>query len=107
VVEVLAFEENACAASVPGESGDFGKRTRAACVVGQQLLEFRREPGIRLGPLVLDGDLIHGGDQRLRDELAAERTEISVPVRGLARQCREEEFAVHRTYAPGTGHARL
>ena len=45
--------------------------------MGEQLLELRDEPGIRLGPLVLDGDLIHGGDQRLRDELTAERTEIS------------------------------
>ena len=52
--------------------------------MGEQLLELRGEPGIRLGPLVLDGDLIHGGDQRLRDELAAERTEISVPVGGFA-----------------------
>jgi hypothetical protein len=72
--------------------------------VGEQLLEPRGEPGIRLGPLVLAGDLIHGGDQRLRDELAAERTEITVPVGKIARQRREEEFAVHRAYAPGTGH---
>ena len=107
MVEVLTFEEHACAASVPGESGDFGEHARTACVVGEQLLELRGEPGIRLRPLVLDGDLIHGGDQRLRDELAAERTEISVPVGGFARQRREEEFAVHRTCAPGTGHARL
>jgi hypothetical protein len=47
--------------------------------VDEQLLELRGEPGIGLGSLVLDGDLIYGGDQRLRDELAAERTEISVP----------------------------
>jgi len=62
VVEVLTFEEHPCAASVPGEPGDFGEHARTACVVGEQLLEFRGEPGIRLGPLVLDGDLVHGGD---------------------------------------------
>src|SRR5215469_12675038 len=73
-----------------------GKRARTACVVGEQLLKFRGEPGIRLGPLVLGGDLIHGGDQCLRDELAAERTEIPVRAGELARQRREEESAVHR-----------
>src|SRR5262249_50793516 len=63
----------------------------------------RGKPWIRLGPLILAGDLVHGGDQRLRNELASERTEIPIRTGELARRRRDEEFAVHRRYAPGTG----
>jgi hypothetical protein len=103
VVQVLALEEHPRAAGLGGESGHLGERARAPGVVREQFLEPRDERRIGLGLLVLDGDLIHGGDQRLRDELTAERAEIALGAWHLARQRRDEEFAVHGGSAPVPG----
>ena len=52
----------------------------AARVVDQQVFELGGERGIGLRLLVLGGHLVDGGDQRLRDELAAERAEVALGV---------------------------
>src|SRR5215469_2226063 len=82
------------------EAGYLGERARAPGVVSEQLLERCGKPRVRLGFLVLAGDLVHGGDQRLRDELAAERTEIPVRIGEMTRRRRDKEFAAHRRCAP-------
>ncbi len=78
VVEVLALEEHAGAAGVLGEPGDLGDGRRPAGVGVQQAHELRLEGRIRLRGLVLGGQLVDRGDERLRHvapaEFAEERT---------------------------------
>ena len=107
VVQVLPLEEHPRAAGLRCEPGNLGERARTPGVVLEQLVELRDERGIRLRLLVLGGDLIHGGDQRLGDERAAELAEVPLGAWGLARQRRDEEFAVHGGHAPKPGHTEM
>ncbi|CAM5312182.1 hypothetical protein SHIRM173S_11306 [Streptomyces hirsutus] len=95
VVEVLALEEDPGTAGVFGEPGHLGEGTRAAGVVDQQVVEFAGELGVGLGLVVLDGDLVHRGDERLRDELAAERAEVALGAGDPALGVGQEELAGH------------
>jgi hypothetical protein len=105
VVQVLPLEEDPPAAGVLGEPRHLGERARAPGVVDEPILELRDERGIGLGLLVLDGDLVHGGDQGLRDELAAERTEVPFGAGDLTLRVRDEEFAGHATCSYAGAHA--
>jgi hypothetical protein len=78
VVEVLALEEDPGPAGLRGEPRHLGEGAGPAGVVDHQVVQLGGEGGVGLGLLVLRGDLVHGGDQRLRDELAAERAEVSL-----------------------------
>ncbi len=78
VVQVLALEEDPGSARRARRSGDLGEGAGAAGVVGQEVVELTGELGVGLGLVVLDGDLVHGGDQGLGDELAAEGAEVAL-----------------------------
>ncbi len=83
VVEVLALEQDPRAAGLGGEPPHIGQRAGAAGVVLEQRVELGGEGRVGLGLLVLLGDLLDGGDQRLRDEAAAVRAEVAARVRHL------------------------
>lgn len=95
VVQVLALEEDPGATGVLGEAGHLGEGARPAGVVDHEVVELGREGRVALGLLVLDGDLVHGGDERLRDELAAEVAEVALGVGNVTLRVRDEELAGH------------
>ncbi|CAM5639734.1 hypothetical protein SAURM35S_06328 [Streptomyces aurantiogriseus] len=95
VVEVLALEEHAHATGVFGEARHLGEGTGAAGVVDEQVVELAAELGVVLGLLELDGDLVHGGEERLRDELAAEGPEVALGAGNLTLRVGDEEVAGH------------
>lgn len=97
VVQVLALEEDPGAARVLGEARDLGQGAGPARVVDHELVELGGEGGIGLGLVVLDGDLVHGGDERLRDELAAVRAEIALGAGDQTLGVRNEEVGRHAT----------
>lgn len=77
MVEVLALEEDPGSPGVLGEAPHLGEGAGAPGVVDEQTVQFGGEGRVGLGLVVLDGDLVHGGDQRLRDEFAAEGAEVA------------------------------
>ncbi len=91
VVEVLALEEDPGAARVFGEPRHLGQGAGAPGVVGHQVVQLDREGRVRLGLLVLGGDLVHRGHQRLGDEPAAERAEVALGARDVTLRVRNEE----------------
>jgi hypothetical protein len=95
VVEVLALEEHPGATGVLGEPGHLGQGAGTAGVVDEQVVELAGELGVGLGLVVLDGDLVHGGDEGLRDELAAERAEVAFSAGELTLRVGDEELAGH------------
>ncbi|EYT80561.1 hypothetical protein CF54_24780 [Streptomyces sp. Tu 6176] len=95
VVQVLALEEHPGAARVFGEAGHLGQGAGPAGVVDEQVVQLTGEGGVGLRLVVLDGDLVHGGDQGLRDELAAVRAEVALGAGDLTVLVGEEEFAGH------------
>lgn len=102
VVEVLALEEDPGAPGVLGEPRHLGEGAGPAGVVDHQVVELGREGRVVLGLLVLDGDLVHGGDERLRDELAAEVAEVALGVGDVTLRVRNEERAAgHAQYSYG------
>lgn len=102
VVEVLALEEDPGAAGVLGEPRHLGEGAGPAGVVDHQVVELGREGRVALGLLVLDGDLVHGGHERLRDELAAEFAEVALGVGDVTLRVRNEERAAgHAQYSYG------
>ncbi len=95
VVEVLALEEDPRAAGVLGEACHLGQGAGPARVVHHQFVELGGEGGVGLGLVVLGGDLVHGGDERLRDELSAVRAEVAFGAGDQTLRVRNEEVGRH------------
>ena len=102
VVQVLALEEDPGAPGVLGEAGDLGQRAGPAGVVDQEVVELAGELRVGLGLVVLDGDLVHGGDERLGNELAAEGAEVALGAGDLTLGVRDEERTGHASTSQGT-----
>jgi hypothetical protein len=95
VVEVLALEEHPGATGVFGEPRHLGEGAGPAGVVHEQVVEFAGELGVVPRLVVLDGDLVHGGDEGLRDELAAEGAEVAFGAGDMTVRVGNEELAGH------------
>jgi hypothetical protein len=86
VVEVLALQQDGRPGAggwggVLGEAPDLGERAGAARVVGQQRGQLLLELGVDDGAGERLLELLQGGVQRLRDELAPELLEVAGGVR--------------------------
>ena len=80
VVEVFALEQDPRAAGVLGQARRVGQRRRAAGVVALQAVQLAEELVVVAGLLVGGGQLVQGGDQRLRDEPAPVAAEVPAGV---------------------------
>ena len=85
MVQVFALEQDPRAAGVLGEAGRVGQRRRAARVVALQAVQLAEELVVVTRLLVGGGQLVQGGDQRLRDEPAPVAAEVPADVGLVAR----------------------
>jgi hypothetical protein len=80
VVQVLALQQDLCAADAFGQAPRVIDRRGAADVVLQVVDEFLLERGIVTQACVCRGQFLKRGNQRFRDKGAAVRTEATLGV---------------------------
>ena len=106
MVEILALEEDACAADVLAQSGGLVQRRGPSGVVRLQVVEFIEECLVGAGLLVGRGDLFDDGHQCLGYVAAAEDTEVAARVRVVDRRLGDGGAGARQVGRGGVGHIR-